>query len=253
MIDLHVHTNHSHDSKATIREQCEKAVRIGLQYLCFTDHINMNKADPGYGLYDAEKFFGEFNEAKEKYSGRLKLLCGIEFSEPHIYTEEFEKYRKLPYDFILGSVHYWINDMRTGELVSIGYPAEDAYEKYWEEIYKAVAHGGFDSLAHIDFPKRFYKECVWQRERIYSIFEEMAKNDIALEINTSSLRRGLTEAMPDREFLKMYEQAGGTRVTIGSDAHSPDDLAAGYDYACSLITGRLTSVVYINREPVPER
>ena len=117
MIDLHVHTNHSHDSKATIREQCEKAVRIGLQYLCFTDHINMNKADPGYGLYDAEKFFGEFNEAKESIPAEIKLLAGQSF-RAHIYTEEFGD-TSCP-AISIGSVH---TDQRMrGELVSIGCP-----------------------------------------------------------------------------------------------------------------------------------
>lgn len=78
----------------------------------------------------------------------------------------------------------------------------------------------------------------------------MVKNDIALEINTSSLRKGLSETMPGRDLLKIYEDAGGIKVTIGGDTHLADDLSAGYAYASSLVTGRLKSVVYIGRKPV---
>jgi len=85
MIDLHVHTHHSCDSKVEIEEYCEKAIQLGLKYICFTDHVDFNKADYGYGYYDASKFFSEFNKAKDKYSGKLNILSGIEFAEPHIH------------------------------------------------------------------------------------------------------------------------------------------------------------------------
>lgn len=45
MIDLHVHTHHSCDSEVKFEEYCEKATQIGLKYICFTDHIDFNKAD----------------------------------------------------------------------------------------------------------------------------------------------------------------------------------------------------------------
>jgi len=79
----------------------------------------------------------------------------------------------------------------------------------------------------------------------------MVKNDIALEINTSTLRKGFSETMPGKEFLNIYEDAGGIKVTVGADTHLADDLSAGCDYAGSLITGRLKSVVYIARKPHP--
>ena len=249
MVDLHVHTHHSCDSEVKIEEYCEKAIQLGLKYICFTDHVDFNKNDSGYGYYNAGKFFDEYSKAKDKFSDKLNILSGIEFAEPHIYKKEFDEFRKLPYDFILGSVHYWINDMFPDELARNNFPAEAAFEKYWEEVYKAVSYGGFDAIAHFDFPKRYYKKCIWEREQIYDIFREMVKNSISLEINTSTLRKGLSETMPGKEFLKLYEDAGGIYVTIGADTHLADDLSAGYDFASSLVTGRLKSVVYIGRKP----
>ncbi len=250
MIDLHVHTHHSCDSNVSIEEYCQKALDKGVNYICFTDHVDFNKADDGYGFYDSEKFFSEFEKEKDKYSDRINLLCGIEFAEPHVHKREFDEFRKLPYDFILGSIHYWFNDMFPSEMLKKNIPVEATYDRYWEEVYKAVSYGGFDSLAHIDFPKRYCKKCIWNRSQIKDIFKQMISNDIALEINTSSLRKGLTETMPDKEFLLIYEDAGGKKVTVGADTHAVEDLASGYEYANSLISGVMESTVFINRKPV---
>ena len=112
---------------------------------------------------------------------------------------------------------------------------EISFEKYWEEVYKAVSYGGFDSMAHIDFPKRYYKKCIWTKMQIRDILSAMVKNYIALEINTSSLRKGLAEPMPGKEFLEIYRDVGGINITIGTDAHSPEELASGYECARSLV------------------
>lgn len=248
MIDLHVHTHHSFDSRISIEEYCQKAKEIGVKYICFTDHIDFNEADEGYGYYDKDKFFREFNIAREKYSKELNILCGIEFSEPHIYQKEFDEFCKLPYDFILGSIHFWVNNMFPSEMVKRNYPVDDAFKRYWEEVYKAVSYGGFDSLAHIDFPKRYYKKCLWSKTKMKDIFSAMVKNNIALEINTSSLRKGLTEAMPGKELLEIYHNVGGVMITQGADTHSTKELAADYEYGQSLISGNLKSTIFIKRE-----
>lgn len=248
MIDLHVHTSHSADSEASMEEYCRKAIDSGIRIICFTDHIDCNKADWGYGYYSADKFFNEFAEIREKYSDKLLILSGIEFAEPHLYKKELDKYSSLPYDFILGSIHYWIDDMSPELIIDKGLPIEFVFERYWEEVYNAVSFGGFDSLAHLDFPKRYLKKSVWSENFIKDIFCEMIKNDIALEINTSSLRRGLNEAMPDRDLLMIYKKTGGSKITIGADTHNADDLSSGYDYARSLVDGNMKSIVYIRRK-----
>lgn len=67
-----MHPNHSCDSKVTIKQYCEKAIEIGLKCICFTDHIDFNKTDYGYGYYDSGKFFAEFDRAREIYSDKIK-------------------------------------------------------------------------------------------------------------------------------------------------------------------------------------
>lgn len=245
--DLHVHTLYSCDSKTSMAKYCDEAVSRGISCICFTDHVDYNKRDYGYGFYNPSAFFEEFHRIREVYGENIKLLCGIEFSEPHLYRKEFESLCGLPYDFVLGSVHYWVDDLFASEMEKNGITLENAFEVYWQEIYKAVSFGEFDSLAHMDFPKRYYKNSVWNENQVSDIFKMMVKNNISLEINTSSLRKGLSETMPCGELLKVYEKVGGRNITIGSDAHSAEELGKGYEHAVGMLSTVMINGFYQKR------
>ena len=118
---------------ATMAEYCEFALIKGVKTLCFTDHVDHNTNDDGFGYFKAKEYFDEFKRVKEKYFGKLVILSGIEFSEPHIYQKEFDKFLKLPFDFILASVHYWYQSMFPSTMIKQGISVEDAFKSYWEE------------------------------------------------------------------------------------------------------------------------
>jgi len=247
--DTHVHTKHSCDSRAELEAYCIQALQTGVDTLCFTDHVDNNPNDDGMGFYDTEAFFGDFLPLKEKYQDRLTLLCGMEFAEPHMYPKAFARFSALPYDFILGSVHFWYRDMFASQLVRTGVSVELCYAHYWDTVLAAVRAGGFDSLAHIDFPKRYYGSLIIDRPKLHEICNEMVRNQICMEINTSSLRKNMAEPMPGRDILSIYKSCGGKYVTVGSDAHHPGDLAAGNAQARELIDDfGFEEVIFIQRK-----
>jgi len=225
--DMHVHTKHSCDSTAELEAYCTQAIAQGIDTLCFTDHVDYNPNDIGYSFYNPEAFFSDFLHIKEKYQEKLTLLCGVEFAEPHMYPAELARLSKLPYDFILGSIHFWYRDMFPSVMVKEGIPAEICYAHYWDAILAAVKAGGFDALAHMDFPKRYYGQLIVDHDKLHKICHTMAKNRICPEINTSTLRKNMAEPMPGKEILSIYKSCGGRYVTVGSDAHRPGELAAG--------------------------
>ena len=247
--DMHTHTKHSCDSQAELEAYCARAVEAGVRALCFTDHVDCNPNDDGKGYYNPEAFFGDFLHVKEKYRGRLTLLCGIEFAEPHLYRAELSRLSALPYDFILGSIHFWYRDMFPSRLVKAGISAELCYERYWDAVLAAVQAGGFDCLAHIDFPKRYYNQLIIDPDKLHEICNTMAQNHICMEINTSTLRKNMAEPMPGRDILAIYRSCGGRYITVGSDAHHPDDLAAGNSHARELIDYfGFEEVIFIQRK-----
>ena len=250
--DMHVHTRYSCDSTVSMETYCRAAIEKGVGILCFTDHLDLNPVDECYGHYNAEKQFGEFLKVKEKYGDRLTLLCGIEFGDPHIYQDILAEYSKLNYDFILGPVHFWYENLYPARMIEIGITADMCYEYYWNEVRLAIEAGGFDCLGHMDFPKRYYLELEFDPDKIAGILKEMIRKNISLEINTSSLRYGLTGTLPDKELLAVYKECGGEIITIGSDAHKLEYLAAGREHARGLIGYfGFTEVYYKNRTPHP--
>ena len=49
-----------------------------------------------------------------------------------------------------------------------------------------------------------------------------------MEINTSGIRQEAGESMPPLRTVKLFAELGGTVITVGSDAHKPEDVAAGF-------------------------
>lgn len=232
--DMHVHTEFSGDSEAKMQDYLEVAKEKQITCICFTDHVDYNKLDYGYGYYNPECYFEALNKVKIMAGDSIRILSGIEFSEPHLYQKELVELKRFPYNFIIGSVH-WIGDLFPCREVREKIPAKEFYRLYWNEVLATVKAGGFDCLGHIDFPKRYYHELVYEETVMTEIFSIMVQKGIVPEINTSSLRKGISTTMPDEDLLKIYYKCGGRSVTIGSDAHVTEDLAADFEYAESII------------------
>ena len=247
-VDLHIHTEFSCDSEAKMEQYAEAALTKGITTLCFTDHVDLNPNDYGYNYYAPDRYFENYRKVRGKYEGRVILLSGIEFGEPHLYADRLKELSAYPYDYIIGSIH-WIGDIFPCQKVREQYSAKEFYTLYWEEVLKTVKQGGFDALGHIDFPKRYYGEIYYEEAKVREIFQYLLDKDMVIEINTSSLRKGHSETMPGDELLALYKDCGGRYVAVGSDAHEVQDVGADGDSARELLCKYgLSEAVYERRK-----
>ena len=93
----------------------------------------------------------------------------------------------------------------------------EAMDRYFDATLKLVEWGRFHSLAHLTYPFRY----------IPPVFRAMAQRDIALEINVSGLRNPrLNSAHPDLPLVRRFRELGGEKITVGADAHRPEDVGA---------------------------
>lgn len=225
--DLHVHSHFSFDSDMNIQQACRQAVQAGLTHIGFNDHYDMDPSCESCG-YDQNAFFDEIKAAQDKFAGRLTVLAGIEFSEPHLYPKEYEQVLSQPYDYVIGGIHY-IDGMDPYFTEKMTYPLPKMYERYWEEMEKMVETGGFQIVAHLDYPKRYYDACLFEDQTIFRILQKISDKGLVLEINTSPLRKGEPEPMPSNRMLDLYAKVGGYHITLGSDAHEPDQVGTGIE------------------------
>jgi len=247
--DLHTHTVLSCDARAKMEEYLVSAAEKKIDVFCVTEHIDNNKLDAGYGFYNPEAYFQKVEEMREICPSNVKLLAGLEYSEPHMYKADFDMLtNSYPYDFIIGSIH-WANDMFPLDDKNVS--AKEYFSYYWDEVLSSARCGGFDSLGHIDFPKRYYGELWYDESKLREICKHLADHEIALEINTSALRKGLSETMPGNAILSIYRDVGGRYVTVGSDAHDACDLGADNDTAKELIRSfGLQEVIFVQRKRI---
>ncbi|MCP4592997.1 MAG: hypothetical protein GY842_19865, partial [bacterium] len=73
------------------------------------------------------------------------------------------------------------------------------------------------------------------------------------EINTSSLRQGLTDPMPGEAVVRRYAELGGRMIALGSDAHLAESIGAGLEQAAALSKrcGIEQLAVFKNGAPIP--
>lgn len=237
--DTHVHSRFSVDSTADPLEVCRAAVDAGLQYLCFAEHVDLDPRDDGYGYFCWDAYRRAVDETRERFAGRLDILLGLEIGEPHRYPREMERLAALGPDVLIGSIHWlpegFVGDRAVCRTMGIG----GLFRAYYREMLDAARHGGFDVLAHLDFPKRYHgraPEDAETAEAIGAIMAEASAGGLALEVNTSPLRKGRHECTPDIDILARYAATSPTpRVTLGSDAHTPEEVGAGLDRAQDLV------------------
>ena len=78
------------------------------------------------------------------------------------------------------------------------------------------------------------------------------EKDKAIEFNTSRILRKDAPVLPDREIFTRYKELGGTRITLGADAHNTESLASGIKEALDLLRdiGFTEYTVYIDRKSI---
>ncbi len=250
--DMHIHSKFSVDGKDDVMTMCRVAVDRGMRYICFTEHFDMNPRDYGFGYFAFKKFSEAIDMARDEFKDTISILKGLEFSEPHLYPKEFESMLKKDFDVILGAVH-WLGQFLIGQKELEEYfGQEEIFEKYYAEVLKATRFGGFDILAHLDFPKRYLKTSYNELELVDEILFGLDRSSILLEINTSPLRKGLNECSPDTDLLERYVKHGGRRVCLGSDAHSAAEIGAGLEQAQDLASqSRLEAGIFQHRKFLP--
>ena len=99
--DYHVHSHFSEDTDFPMELEIQKAIKLGMDELCFTEHSDYDVPTVVNCDYDA--YFEEMEKMKDKYKGQITLKTGIEFGIQTHTTKAYEEtFRQYPFDFVSG-------------------------------------------------------------------------------------------------------------------------------------------------------
>ncbi len=245
MIDYHLHTPLCRHALGAPADYLEAARRKGLLEIGFADHyplgllgvkpaaeVTMSPAElPGYireirALAASEKEIAVKLGAEVDYiPGKEKVLTGL--------------LARDPFDFVIGSLHFIDDWDFTHPLHAWRYedrPLEQIYERYFELLWQACACGLFDIIGHIDVIKKFGHRLPDRAMEPY--WKETARvlkeNGLCFELNSSGRAAPAGEFYPGRRLLELCFREK-VPVTLGSDAHGPEQVGRYFDGALALL------------------
>ena len=232
--DQHVHSNYSDDSSELLENHYQKATSAGCKYFITTEHIDFNPSMSDHDwLCDFDKLINHLNKLK-KEDTPIPLL-GVEMGYRNDYLEEINQIlNSYDFDLINLSVHdsgkyeyYFVDNVK-----ALG--IEQMTKLYYNQVLEAIMMvPKFNVLSHLDYYfKTVYKIDKTARflddiDLIKPILNEIIKKGKALEINVK-----VQNALPEshlRDFLKLYKDLGGTKLTLSTDAHSSNRYLEHFD------------------------
>lgn len=259
---MHVHTSDSPDADIAAWKLVQKGKENNLGGIGFVAHLDLNPEDCCYGSFDADTYDESINRARSESVGRLSVLKGLEVGEPHVYEKQVKDLIDYSnYDFITGALHSveGIGMVLGREVFSDRDPME-IVEEYYTETLRMVEISDIDILAHMGLFRRglalaglkydFNEMQLWP-EIIDSILKVLIERRIALELNTSGLRRAEKITYPVPAILERFRELGGTLVTLGSDTHREPHVFFGLERGAVLLleTGFKEIYTFVDRVP----
>lgn len=244
--DCHSHTYFSHDARedASPDQMLSRAAAAGLAVYGITDHCEADDPNPAVRDTLTELSIKTIASLKERNPYETQLLCGVELGQA-MFNLEFSK--KIAgderLDFLLASLHnlkeqqdyYWMEYEDESLLIPL-------MEAYYESLEELAGWNAFDILGHITYPLRYIigrakkqfdtRPLEGYVDRILKVVAESGK---ALEVNTSGLRQPYGRCLPDFNEVKRFRELGGKYVSLGSDAHNPDDVGAGIKEGAAMV------------------
>ena len=241
-INYHVHTLLCNHATGTMPGYIREAIRIGLREICFLDHLTLNPADRGLSMAPEEValYYHTARDLAHRYRDEIIVKIGLEID---FYPGAIEVFHDIAgtfdFDVIGGSVHYLgqldIVTRHSGWGQGKG-DTDTVYAQYFKVMHHMLDHDYFDMVCHFDLPKKFGRLPGKSFDgEMDGLLMRIKDKGLALEVNTSGYGHPVCESYPSDNTLKKCCEHG-IPVTLGSDAHRPDQLTAHYDKARVLLS-----------------
>ncbi len=253
LYDSHMHTPLCKHAVGEPEAYAVTAEQRGLKGIIITDHnpgLDGWSSQVRMSLAQFDRYLVLVARAREVWNGRIDICLGLEsdyFPGMEPFLEKL--HARADFHHILGSVHPQLPYYRA--LYDNG-SVHAYYQSYFHNLAQATETSLFDTISHPDlvknvYPRKWRVATVW--DDIQRCLDRIARTGVAMELNTSGLNKRIKEMNPGPQMLAaMHER--GIPVTLGSDAHEPDRVAADFERALDLLAEAGYTAVshYLNRQ-----
>ncbi len=245
MIDYHIHTSLCGHASGTLYQYLVSAREKGFTEIGFADHFPLGLL--GYTsrhkvTMEPEELAGYMAEVRQlnsRFPG-LTVKLGVEVDYlPGKSSVIADRLSGYPLDYVIGSVHFiegwdFTHPARAKEYGDKN--LRELYDAYFNLVWEACRSRLFDIIGHVDVIKKF--GYVLPETEIEAYFVETSRvlkqTGTCLEFNTAGLDAPVKQFYPGYRGLEICFQEG-VPVTLGSDAHAPQQVGRYFTEAVELL------------------
>lgn len=247
--NFHTHTARCNHASGADREYVEKAVMGGMKVLGFADHSPYVFKDGYYSGYrmkahELESYVKSVLDLKAEFKNDIDIHLGLEAEYyPEFFGAFLDLIRPYPIDYLICGQHFIDNEMNNAPYTARKTADESVLTRYADQVVESMKTGRFSYIAHPDVI-HFRENEKTENEAWTLICENAKKYNIPLEINLLGIRDH--RHYPYGNFWKI---AGETKapVTIGADAHTPDDVCDNVSFETAMLMVRKYDLNYIGK------
>lgn len=243
IVDYHTHTLLCKHAEGELQEYIQRAIELGLDEIGCSEHSPMphgfdNRHRMSLAQYQSI-YAPAVTEASERYKDQITVRRGLE-ADFFPGTEEWVKsfIAENDFDYVIGSVHFLGKVGAEKPLFHQEYTSqqlEDLHIEYFEAIRASAESRLFDIIGHCDLVKKHETLSSPAIDgAIWDALKAIKQNDLCIEINTSGLRKAEAEMYPSEKLLSMIRELA-IPLTLGSDAHRPQDVGRSFAEASAFI------------------
>ena len=144
LADYHMHSSFSGDSRAPMKDMAARAIALGYQEICFTEHMDLHypaseECPEDMFLLNTDSYLYDLLRAREKFGEQINIKFGVELGLQPDYLKEISDYaRSYDFDFIIGSTHVVQHQDPAFPSYYEGISTEEGYRAYFNEIHPSA-------------------------------------------------------------------------------------------------------------------
>ncbi|HJJ54587.1 MAG TPA: histidinol-phosphatase [Methanocorpusculum sp.] len=239
--DLHVHSTFS-DGVDTPEDIVREALDLGMKRIGISDHSYLKDAEDWcMREEDIPRYRRTIADLKEKYRGKIEVLCGIE-------QDLFSPKPAIGFDYVIGSVHFLRNGTELAAVDETPDVLQDAANRwfdgdmykvvqlYYREVSQVVAITRADIIGHVDLITKFNENSVLFDEAdsryldvAHTALDTLLDTQKPFEINFGAIIRGYRSVPYPSPDLQRYIVAHGGSFVLSSDSHAKGTLCYGFN------------------------
>jgi histidinol-phosphatase (PHP family) len=257
--DWHTHSSLCRHASGVLEDYVISAIDKNLELIGLSAHFpyeflknmeNIPFQEYAMSLDEIQSYLTTAENLKFKYKHKIEVKIGFEIdyiiNQEAAYRQYIDKIIDR-LDFTIGSIHNLkfqntllpFDDARFLSKYGNFNSIEDLFILYYETMSKMINSQLFECkiVGHFDLPKKFDKKPENDErvdELISSILDSIERKGVVIEVNTSGFRKPINEQYPSKNILKEILDRG-IPIILGSDAHSPDEVAFKFDHMRNML------------------